>query len=249
MLTPRGQAIRILIGDRLPQGYKLNEIANELGQSTSWVSQRLQELRDELTLAAGRFFPLSATEYEALRQSIADDGVINPILVGEHIACLDGYHRCQIGRELGLSEIPAVFVTGKSAEEEYELSLALNTARRQLNRAQKQSLVRAELYRDPSRSDRRIAAVCGVDGKTVANLRRVMGEEERAHNTHGNGARSSFEPETRTDAAGKSWRAPEPQVAHGETVDSDRPLGHASCCHGQRHAILRDGDGYRLEAR
>ncbi len=98
----------------------------------SWVSQRLQELRDELTLAAGRFFPLTPTEYDALRQSIADDGVLNPILIGEHIACLDGYHRCTISLELGLTEIPAVFVSGKSAEEEYELSLALNTARRQI---------------------------------------------------------------------------------------------------------------------
>ena len=32
-------------------------------------------------------------------------------------------------------------------------------------------------------------------------------------------------------------------------VDGDKPIGHAPCCHGIRHAILRDGDGYRLEAR
>ncbi len=246
-LTPRGQAIRILIGDRLPQGYKLNAIATELGQSVSWVSQRLQELRDELTLAAGRFFPLTPTEYDALRQSIADDGVLNPILIGEHIACLDGYHRCTISLELGLTEIPAVFVSGKSAEEEYELSLALNTARRQLNRAQKQSLVRAELHRDPGRSDRRIAAVCGVAPTTVGSLRAAMAEEERVHNLHDNGARGRFEPEVRVDSIGRV--RPQPEVAHGDTVDSDKPLGHADCCHGQRHAILRDGGGYRLEAR
>lgn len=182
----------------MPEGYKLKEIADELGQSPSWVSQRLQELRDELLLSSGRFFPLSASERASLKQSIADDGVLAPILIGEHIPLLDGFHRHELSVELGLTEIPAVFVIGKSAEEEYELSLSLNTARRQLSQAQKRSLIRSELARDPSRSDRRIAAVCGVDHKTVGDLRSQMALEERVHLDHD--ARSRYEPEARIDS-------------------------------------------------
>ena len=75
------------------EGYELNEIASELGQSPSWVSERLNELRDELLLDNGRFFPLTDQEYGALRQSISDHGVQTPIVIGEHIALIDGRHR------------------------------------------------------------------------------------------------------------------------------------------------------------
>ena len=247
-LSPRSQAIRILIGDRLPEGYKLNEIASELGQSSSWVSQRLDELRNELLLSSGRFFPLTAAEHDALKQSIADDGVQTPILIGRHLPIVDGRNRCLISRELGLSEIPAVFLTDKSADEEHELSVALNAARRHLSQAQKRALIRSELGRDPSRSDRRIAAICGTDHKTVAEQRSQMAEEERLHRAPVEAERPSrYQPAAREDTLGRQRSAPPPRAASEE--NADRPLGHAHCCHGQRHAILRDGDGYRLEAR
>ena len=254
-LTPRSRSIRILIAERMVDGYEPSEIATELGVSTSWVSERLDDLRNELILSAGRFFPLTDQEYASLRQSIIDHGVQTPIVIGRHIALIDGRHRCLISRELGLADIPAVFVLDKTPSEEHELSVALNAARRQLNQAQKRALIRAELTRDATRSDTRIAAVCGVDHKTVGTLRAEMATEARADATYSDEqtlettmSGNPFEPDTRIDTLGRAQPA-RTRVAHGETTDSAKPLGNALCCHGQRHAILRDGDGYRLEAR
>ncbi len=247
-LTPRSQATLILIAEPISEGYRENEIAAELGQSTSWVSERLDDLRNELTLNEGRFYPLTDAEWSALRQSIRDHGVQTPIVIGEQIALIDGRHRCLIARELGLTDIPAVFVIGKSAEEEHELSVALNAARRQLDRNQKRALVRAELQRDASRSDRRIAGVCGVDHETVGSERAEMIAEARREGLDFDETLERLEPAARIDTLGRA-QPTRPRVAHGEVVDGDKPMGHAPCCHGQRHAIMRDGDGYRLEAR
>jgi hypothetical protein len=76
-----------------------------------------------------------------------------------------------------------------------------------------------------------------------------MAEEERLHNTPTQ-TPSRLQPATRTDTIGRERTrpAPPPTTPAAET-DADRPIGHADCAHGQRHAILRDGAGYRLEAR
>jgi hypothetical protein len=232
----------------MADGYRENEIAAELGQPTSWVSARLEDLRNELTLAQGRFYPLTDSEWEALRQSIQDHGVQTPIVIGEHIPLIDGRHRCLIARDLGLTEIPAVFVHGKGPEAEHELSVALNAARRQLDAGQKRALIRSELTRDASRSDRRIAGICGVDHKTVGAERSEMVAEAKREALDFDDTLERIDPAARIDTLGRAQPA-RPRVAHGEVVDGDRPLGHAPCCHGQRHAILRDGDGFRLEAR
>ena len=57
-----------------------------------------------------------------------------------------------------------------------------------------------------------------------------------------------YEPSERIDTLGRA-QPTRPKVARGEVTDGDQPIGHAACCHGQRHAILRDGNEYRLEAR
>lgn len=247
-LTPRSQATRILIGERMVEGYTPTEIANELGQSASWVSERLNDLRDELLLANGRFFPLSDAEWESLRQSIAVHGVQTPIVIGEHIPLIDGRHRCLITQELGRDDVPAVFLIGKTPDEEHEISVALNAARRQLSHQQKRSLIRHELNRDPSRSDRRIGAVCGTDHKTVADVRTELAQEA-ALDAELAGDTNPYQPPARTDSIGRRQPTRPPRVVNGDTTDGDRPIGHADCCHGQRHAILRDGNGYRLETR
>jgi DNA-binding CsgD family transcriptional regulator len=47
-LSPRGTAIARQIGSRLLEGYSPREIGRQLGTTTRWVSNRLDELRDEL---------------------------------------------------------------------------------------------------------------------------------------------------------------------------------------------------------
>lgn len=274
-LSPRSQAIRILIGDEIPNDYSQSEIAKELGVPSSWVAERLNELRNELLLQTNRFFPLTDHEYASLRASIELHGVQTPVILGEHIPLIDGRHRWLISQELGLVDVPAVFLRGMDAERERELSISLNVNRRQLNQAQKRTLIQAELMRDAARTDRHIAIICGVDHVTVGGVRREMADQERLKlapngvvkltaEPEANGktpqdavvvTRTRFEPEVRIDHRGGVQRAPEPRArfrqesAASFEENSDAALGHALCCHGQRHAILRDGAGYRLEAR
>ena len=246
-LSTRSRAIKILIGDKLPDGYRLNEIATELGVSASWVSQRLDELRNELLLQSGHFLPLTDTEYQALKDSIAEHGQQVPLLIGEHIACLDGKHRALVLRDLGIEEASAIFLHGYSAEEERRISVAVNAARRMLTRAQKEQLVRHELERDWNRSSRQIAAACGVSHPTVETIRAAI-RTERAADTE-------LEPlqplparadERRTDRAGTDRPAYVERGANPGDGQEQR-LGYLTCAHGQRHALYRDGAGYRLE--
>ena len=248
-LSTRSKAIKILIGDKIPDGYKLNEIARELGVSPSWVSQRLDELRNELLLSAGHFLPLSDTEYAALRDSIAEHGQRVPILVGTS-GLLDGKHRLLILRELGIQEALVEFVTGFTPDEEHQIALAVNAARRMLTRAQTEQLVRHELERDWNRSSRQIAAACGVSHPTVETIRQAVRAERAAEAgeqpPQTETARSS---ETRTDRAGTTRPAyPERPAAAAAPEQEPHLLGTAPCAHGQTHAIYHHGDSYRLQA-
>jgi hypothetical protein len=47
-LSERGQAILRLVGTPLSQGYSERELAKELGTTTHWVCDRLDELQAEL---------------------------------------------------------------------------------------------------------------------------------------------------------------------------------------------------------
>ena len=53
-LSPRGQAILRLVGVPTSLGYSVGEIASELGTTTSWVSSRLDELRNEIERGSSR---------------------------------------------------------------------------------------------------------------------------------------------------------------------------------------------------
>jgi DNA-binding CsgD family transcriptional regulator len=47
-LSPRSTAILRLIATPISEGYSPKEIAHELGTSPRWISDRLDELRDEI---------------------------------------------------------------------------------------------------------------------------------------------------------------------------------------------------------
>ena len=246
-LSTRSRAIKILIGDKLPDGYRLNEIATELGVSASWVSQRLDELRNELLLQSGHFLPLTDTEYAALRDSIREHGQRVPILVGQS-GLLDGKHRLLALRELGVHEVLVEFVTGFTPEQEHQIAVAVNAARRMLTRAQKEQLIRAELERDWERSSRQIAASCGVTHPTVEAIRTAVRAERAAEaGDTAQAPATARAAERRTDATGTKRPAYPERTPQLGSDGQERPLGHAPCSHGQRHAIYRDGPGYRLE--
>lgn len=115
--------------------------------------------------------PLSADEYAALKADIGTNGIRVPIDVDEAGQILDGHHRAQIAAELVIP-CPTRTVAGLTEDEKREHAVAVNAHRRHLTRSQRRALVVAELERDPSRSDRAIGRIVGVDHKTVGAIRR-----------------------------------------------------------------------------
>jgi DNA-directed RNA polymerase specialized sigma24 family protein len=247
-LTPRSRSVSILIGEELMDGYKLKEIAERLGQPASWVSQRLEELRAEIALGADRFLPLTFTEYESLTESIKEYGVQTPILIGEH-QLIDGRHRFLISKSLGYTEIRAEFVFGLTAEQEADIAVAVNSARRHLNRRQKRMLIRAQLKKDWSRSSRQIAAICGVTSPTVEDVRSEMRREAILAEQGEEGAEHFTPPDpdqdVRIDAQGRVKSA---YVEGRHPPEAgERFMGYGVCAHGEMHAIYKLGENYLLK--
>lgn len=118
--------------------------------------------------------PLTAEEYNELKTDIAQRGVMVPIEYDEHGNVLDGHHRLQICAELGIKDFPKVIRAGMTETEKRTHARKLNMARRQLNREQKQDLIREQLRETPEKSNVMIANSLGVTDKTVANQRRIM---------------------------------------------------------------------------
>lgn len=252
-LSPKNKAVRILIGDQIPEGYKLNEIAAELGQPASWVSERLAELRAELLATGGIFpFPLSDNEYQALRDDIEENGIQVPIIIGEN-GLLDGRHRCLIWRDLGRENepIPAVFVTGKTADEEHDIAWSVNSARRHLTSAQRGLLVEGELSSNPERSDRWIARLCGVShthvGATRARRIAAQTEENQLLRTPISEAELKLATHpTRISQDGRPRPATQP---HRDQPRPDRFIATLECPHCTQEVVLMIGpNGHFLQS-
>lgn len=170
-LSPQSKATYDSIWMEIANGHKPSELASSLGVAPSWVSDRLAELKLEILFSQGVFPPLSDEQYDALRTSIDEQGVLVPIVVDEDGAVIDGRHRKKIAAELG-RECPIEVAHGLTLSEKRELAITLNASRRHLTTRDKQTLVVAELMQDRDRSNRAIARVVGVDDKTVGRIRK-----------------------------------------------------------------------------
>jgi hypothetical protein len=118
---------------------------------------------------------LSADEYAALRDDIAERGVVVPVVVDQQGRLLDGHHRQQIAEELGI-DCPTEVHHVRDDDDARDVALALNLARRHLSRDQRRELIRQEIEARPDDSDRAIARRFGCDHKTVGAVRREGGE-------------------------------------------------------------------------
>jgi hypothetical protein len=116
--------------------------------------------------------PLAEPEYEALKASIARGyDPARPIVIDENGTVLDGHHRKQACAELGITP-PVVTLPGLTEDQKHDYAMRANLACRHLTQLQKRDLIRGELERDSSRSDREIGRLCGADHKTVGSVRR-----------------------------------------------------------------------------
>lgn len=119
---------------------------------------------------------LTTEEYGELKADIQARGVMVPIEFDEDGNVLDGHHRLQACKELGITDYPSIIREGLTEEEKRTHARKLNMARRHLTREQKQELIRQQLRETPERSDRQIAAGLGVSNPTVSSFRKKMEE-------------------------------------------------------------------------
>lgn len=118
--------------------------------------------------------PLPYEQFVGLRDSIALNGVLQPIIVdsdGPVRKIIDGNYRKQIAAELGY-DCPEIVHDGLDTDDEKRtLARALNLARRHLTQEQKRELISDQLRETPGKTNRVVAKALGVHHATVAAVR------------------------------------------------------------------------------
>lgn len=117
---------------------------------------------------------LSPDDFEALKADISARGVLVPVEYDDEYNVIDGHHRIRACNELGIRTWPKIVRIGLTEDEKRTHARQLNLARRQLNRDQKQQLIREQLKETPEKSDRQIASSLGVSHHTVSNQRNEL---------------------------------------------------------------------------
>jgi len=80
---------------------------------------------------------LSDEEYTRLKESIADVGLYEPIIINQDNILLDGHHRLKVVKELNWEKIPVERKHFEDHNDEEIYVIETNVVRRQLNQAQK----------------------------------------------------------------------------------------------------------------
>ncbi len=123
--------------------------------------------------------PLSGEEYQALKEDIAERGVMLPVVLDGEGNVIDGHHRIRALEELrgeGRDVADPITITRsdlQTDQDKRDEAWRLNMQRRHLNREQKREAIERKLKESPEWADNRIAQLLGVDGKTV-RLARVQ---------------------------------------------------------------------------
>jgi len=116
--------------------------------------------------------PLDKEELEGLRNSIAIEGVLVPIVIVEVANTkwiLDGWYRWKIATEFGYDCPEEVIQVDE--EERRSLRLCLNLARRQLRQQDKRQIIADQLEETPEKSNKQIAKLLGCSHHTVKSVR------------------------------------------------------------------------------
>jgi ParB-like chromosome segregation protein Spo0J len=108
--------------------------------------------------------PLPLDKYEALRESIREKGVIEPVITDEDGKVLNGHHRAKACKELGI-DYPTWVIEGLTEEQKQNLSVELNMQQRDWTKEQKKEL--AVTLREQGWTQERIGKAMGVDQRTV----------------------------------------------------------------------------------
>jgi ParB family transcriptional regulator, chromosome partitioning protein len=127
--------------------------------------------------------PLNENEYAALRNSIEEIGVQDPLYVTEDGVIIAGHHRLKVSKEIGLEKVPTRLVVGPE-EELIDIALSSNNARRKqekdVMKLARQVLHYQKMYgiehgnNRTSQGDKSYKDVADKIGKSVATANRLI---------------------------------------------------------------------------
>ena len=117
---------------------------------------------------------LPSWEYEALKESILQHGVIIPIIKDESGIIIDGHHRNRACQELKVKNIPTITLAGLTEDQKRDHALILNLVRRKISRKQMREIIAAELRRTPDISNQWLAEIVGTTDKTIQSVRKDL---------------------------------------------------------------------------
>lgn len=113
-------------------------------------------------------------EYQRLKEDIAANGVLVPIVIDETKGVIDGLNRLTAASELGHKTVPFNIHPGLSKKEKKELALRLNALRRHWSKQGRLDL--AVALRKEGYSYRRIAEVLNLGHETVRRHLAALGD-------------------------------------------------------------------------
>jgi len=140
---------------------------------------------------------LTPIEYEALRNDIAENGVLVPIEIDENGDILDGHHRIKAWGELKaegakLPDYPRIIRAGLTEEQKRNHARKLNVLRRHMGKDEREQMM-VDMRKD-GMSYRKIGEAVGVVEGTVRNVVKNSGAQ-------------IYAPEYVTGADGKQYPA------------------------------------------
>ncbi len=124
-------------------------------------------------LARGRYqlLPeLTTEEFTALRDDIAERGVMVPVEVDDEGRVLDGHHRARACEEMGIN-YPVVVRSGLTETEKRQHARRANLLRRHLSRQQRRQVIADVIADEPELSNRAVARLVGCSHNTVQQVR------------------------------------------------------------------------------
>lgn len=122
------------------------------------------------------FRDLAGEEFEDLKASIRDHGIIEPVVINQHGVIICGHQRVRACREIGITDVPVVVREVASDEEHETLLIEENLRRRQL------------LPSESFKAVKRLYELMGIEGQgnrgdltsaTVAEVAAEIGKSER----------------------------------------------------------------------
>lgn len=108
-----------------------------------------------------------------LRESIEAQGILVPVLVDALTGdVIDGRLRLEIAEELGIQDVPTIYLSKLSQQDRDDIRTSVNCYRRHLTAKQRRTILEWAVRTTPEQSNRAIAGRVGCDHSTVAAARK-----------------------------------------------------------------------------